>query len=212
MSRKRRPDDPFEYALGEGDDIGDFLAQVKNLCRFSDCLTDEETDRFITIESFEKTRALALLDVFSDMSNKDKAEKAGVAYGTSRKMRATPLYSRVHDRIIDLAKQCASPATMMEAAERFEPVLVNETLNTALFGSGRDKMHAVEEFTGRISAKKGRDAGKIEIRLPDGFLRQIKEAQEIQTEALMRPAAIDVPFEPIEASVVRVPSYDDPEE
>lgn len=191
----------FERAWEMGDDTTEYLAMVKSLCRFADVihLDDARVDRF------EISRKMAMLDLLSSLKKKDIAEYLGMRSNAAGRIRKTDMYVAVRDRLVEVMKDLARPKTMGEAAEQFEQVLMHETLGMALHGTGRDKLKAGDEFTGRLSAKKGRDAGHVVITLPPGFVEQIRAAQQIVAKALPS-GVIDV-----SAEEVRVPDYEEPE-
>ena len=176
------------------------------MVRYSDLI--REGVGGLTANRFVKYRQLAIFEHFSELTVKEKAERLEVSHWAIREWKKDPDYERVLDRLVVVAEDAARDRSVVEAAQAYEPVLVGELLNTALYGSGRDKLKAIDEFTGRISAKKGREGGEIHLRLPDEFIEQIKEAQKIQQKQLPPAELVD---DVIEASVVSVPEYEDDE-
>ena len=207
MPPKPKPD-PFAVAvLRAEEEVTDYLSKVTRLVTYGSYIVLEpDRETLVPASAFMQARALAMMDTFSEKSNADKAKLIGISSPRVTKLRKMPVYEWCQGRVVEIALELEKPQTMTEAAETFEPMLTSQVLGTALFGAGRDRLKAIDEFTGRMSSKKGREAGEISVRLPPQFIELIERASafapkaiETTGEVLALPPADAIPKVPDES-------------
>lgn len=151
-----------------------FMAIVAKLVRYQDYCKEMKIDRF------QASLRLAMYDQFSSFPDAVKAKKISSPSGYSyreadcEKIRQAPEYARIQADILRVVDLLTDPGSVDKLAEVLEGANAEELLRIAHFSpSARDKKAAIEEFTSRRSAKKGRDLAAREMVLPDRFMEQL---------------------------------------
>lgn len=184
------------------EDLHNYVETVRHLVRLGDVLAEalEDGDPIqVDVRRFQVLRNIAIGEVLLATTRAEQAEAAGISPSTVEKWVRTPLYARIREVVNDRAKQVALSGTMLSVAEELEGVFTLEMLHEALRGTGRDRLKALDEFTGRRSAKKGREAS-VTLRLPPQLEEAIMQAREIQLRH-----ALPEETEVIDATVIRRP-------
>lgn len=180
------------------------------LVRYSDVVPEDPEEEAMTVTRFQQLRQLAVYDVFFDMTNAEKCyavhppiNKANI-WRTRQQQDYREIVALVKDRAATLARS----GGMMDAAEQLEPQLAEKILHMALHGSGRDRLKALDEFVGRLSAKKGRE-DQLVVRMPPDLEQAIASAMETarlaEAKRLPPGGGEVVDAEVISASVVPLP-------
>ena len=219
---------PAEEQPLAGQEAGDWLARhvrqdlsmIGSLVRYADHMEYEDPETgetcLLGADEFTSLARLALLDAF--MRTMDDAEKVEILMAGEKRddrkperlqsAREHPKYQDIHDQFLDVARAFGPKRAGIEAwAEELEDLASREIAATALFAPGqRDRLQALDELVARRSAKKGREAGGRQFRLPDEFIALLSEASEIVRQ---KRSSIDAEYE-ISASRPNVPEI--PEE
>jgi hypothetical protein len=151
------------------------MGLLAKLIRYQDYCKDMKLDRFTAVLH------LAMLDQFSSFDDKTKARKLSTPSGFTFKAEDMPKaresedYARVHRDLMEKVVVLTAPGTSVDAiAELMEDANSWELLRIAHFApSPRDRKAALEEFTSRRSAKKGRENQGKEMILPERFIEQL---------------------------------------
>lgn len=159
----------------------DFLAQVATLASYGAFVAAKGPKRrYLAVSRFNMFRAVIMYEVFAtDLSKAEVMGMAGVSEKRYEDMHKSRDYLIIKKLILQAAIDTGTPQTMQEASATFEAPLVSGVLTTALFGQGRDRLKAIDEFHGRQSSKKGREAEEIRVRLPPEFEELIARASKI---------------------------------
>lgn len=221
--------DSIQEGLEQG--LGDtvqFVATLVRSVRLTDVLPkieaaeEEGVYTVLSIQRFEQMRSLAVLDLFCpELTLAERLDRVRPKLPPAESMtemkrnlkvlRTEELYPRVLERMAAAYEQLSKNETMMAAAENLEPLLVQETLSEALFGSGRDRQAAIREFTGRMSAKKGREATFTGMQLPPKMLELIERSQKLQEkrkEELESADVVDAEYEEVGGDRMNVPLFE----
>jgi hypothetical protein len=148
------------------------MALVAKLVRYHDYFLEMKLDRFNAVLH------LALMDQFGSFPDKVKARKLSSPSGFTftepdvEKARQSPEYARIHADVLAKAQLIAEGnLTVDRMAELLEDANTWELFRIAQFApSPRDRKAALEEFTSRRSAKKGRENQGREMILPERFI------------------------------------------
>ena len=142
------------------------ISRVVRMISYTELMpaADEEgnvPDNVISVELFQKLRGLAVVDVMTEAPNAEKAESVGCSVNHLTKLRKMPEYGEMRDLVIMKLQSLANATTMGKASSSFEPMMVEETLDSALFGSGASKTAAIASLVDRSSSRKGRGSGEV---------------------------------------------------
>ena len=172
------------------DDVHDFLATVRRMVSIQSVIG--ETDEVLNVRRFSEARTLGILDAFTDLKKKEKANLAGMSPQHASKVRKRQEYGLIKDRLVGVAMQLADQPDMKSAAKKFEGVFVQDQLTTALTGKGREKETARRDFIDRQSAKMTRDETVSNSqRLPKGWLDIFQSTREIEATITIKAGAIE---------------------
>lgn len=195
-------------------DLAEWVETIKMLVRFSDVIPEDPDEDAMTVTRFQQLRQLAVYDVFFDMTNAEKcyAVQPRLDKNNIWRVRQHEDYRQIRDLLKQRAATIAKSGGMMDAAEQLEPQLAEKILHMALHGTGRDRLKALDEFTGRLSAKKGRE-DQLVVRMPPDLETAIASAMETARLAEEKNAKLLTPggesevveAEVISASVVPLP-------
>lgn len=184
-------------------DLAEWLDSVKMLVRYADVLT-LDAEEIIAVDVFQAFRQLAVYELFYDITRAVQAEGTGMSVRQIEKALKDERFLQIREMVRTQALALAQHSGMMDTAEALEPQMAEKVLHMALHGRGRDRLKALDEFTGRLSAKKGRE-DKLIIRMPpdleDAIARAMETAQRAEAK-LLPGGEPDV----IDACVVPVPS------
>ena len=185
-------------------DLVQWLESVKVLVRYADVIGDGLD--LMPVDVFQQMRQLAIYELFYSISRKEQAEGLGVGPKSVSRMLSDEKYLEIMELVRSRAIQVAKSGGMMDTAEQLEPHMAEKVLHMALHGRGRDRLKALDEFTGRLSAKKGRE-DQLVIRMPPDLEAAILSAMEtahLAEQKLLPGGNPDI----IDASVVPMASED----
>lgn len=191
-------------------DLAEWVETIKMLVRYSDVIPEEPDEEAMTVSRFQQLRQLAIYETFYDLTRKEQSfhVKPPMAVPTIQRWLQRDEYKLVEGLVRERATTLAKSGGMMDAAEQLEPQLAEKILHMALQGTGRDRLKALDEFTGRLSAKKGREDQLI-VRMPPDLEAGIASAMETArlAEAKLLPpgGGETIDAEVISASVVPLP-------
>lgn len=156
------------------------MALVAKLVRYHDYFLEMKLDRFNAVLH------LALMDQFGSFPDKVKARKLSSPSSFTfteadvEKARQSPEYARIHADVLAKAQLIAAGSLSVDRmAELLEDANTWELFRIAQFApSPRDRKAALEEFTSRRSAKKGRENQGKEMILPERFIEQLAAGYE----------------------------------
>jgi len=181
-------------------DLAEWLDSVKMLVRYADVILIDED--IMPVDVFQAFRQLAVYELFYDITRAVQAEGTGMSVRQIEKAIKDERFVAVKDMVREKAAMLAQQGGMMETAEALEPQMAEKVLHMALHGRGRDRLKALDEFTGRLSAKKGRE-DKLIIRMPpdleDAIARAMETAQKAEAKLLPggEPDVIDACVVPV---------------
>jgi len=191
-------------------DLIEWVETIKMLVRYSDVMPEDPDEDAMTVTKFQQLRQLAIYDTFYSMSNAEKAFAIHPPISAKNiwRTRQQPEYVQLEGLVRERAATLAKSGGMMDTAEQLEPQLAEKILHMALLGAGRDRLKALDEFTGRLSAKKGRE-DQLVVRMPPDLEVAIASAMETArlAEKKLLPGGSEpvVDAEVISASVVPLP-------
>lgn len=160
------------------DELQAFMAQAVRLVRFSKVA--EASDEDLAAPDFFKLKTLCALDsFFPELKISETAKRAGLTQKRLRELRKTEQYDACMNELVETCQQLLQDPSMQDLSERVEGTMGRNLLDMAFFGAHpRERHKATDEFIGRLSSKKAREGGHVNVYLTADTMELIANTQK----------------------------------
>lgn len=187
MPANRQPDPIQEFSGWIKQNTRHFMRLAAKLIRYIDHWEfewDGQTER-LSLERFGHLTNLAVLDLFTEFSDENKARRIGIVrsrVGILADLRAYPPYKSITADIAAKLTALRDGEGLEVLAPYFESAAAYETAQTMFFAKkDRDRTDATREFMDRVAPKKSRggDGNTLVVIVPQNQQQNLQETMEI---------------------------------